>query len=128
MLDANAWPATEIHPTSIIDPSAELGSDVVIGPYSVIGPNVVIGDGTRLGPHVLIERETVIGPGSQIHKGAVLGSGPQDLKYRSEPAQLVVGARTVVREFATLNRGTAARGRTEVGSDCLLMAYSHVAH
>ncbi len=128
MLEAKAWPATEIHPTSIIDPSAEIGSDVVIGPYSVIGPNVVIGDGTRLGPHVLIERDTVIGPGCVIHKGAVLGSDPQDLKYRGESTQLVIGARTVVREFATLNRGTAARGRTEVGSDCLLMAYCHVAH
>ncbi|HEX7050076.1 MAG TPA: acyl-ACP--UDP-N-acetylglucosamine O-acyltransferase [Longimicrobiales bacterium] len=128
MLDANVFPLSDVHPTAVIDPGAELGSDVVVGPYAVIGPNVSVGDGTRIGPHALIERDTIIGAGCQIHKGAVLGTDPQDLKYRGEETLLVIGERTVIREFATLNRGTAAHGRTEVGDDCLIMAYAHVAH
>jgi UDP-N-acetylglucosamine acyltransferase len=81
-----------------------------------------------VGPHVLIDRDTVIGAGCVLYNGAVLGSDPQDLKYQGEPTKLFVGDRTVVREYATLNRGTTAVGHTSIGSDCLLMAYSHVAH
>ena len=117
-----------IHPTAIVDPSAELADGVAVGPYSIIGPQVTIGRDTKVGPHVLIERDTAIGSECSIHKGAVLGSDPQDLKYEGEPTTLTVGDRTVIREYATLNRGTAARGVTRVGSDCLLMAYTHVAH
>jgi len=118
----------EIHGTAVVDASAELGPDVVVGPYCVIGPNVVLAESVRLGAHVVIERDTGIGAGCVIHSGAVLGGDPQDLKYRGEPTRLVVGPRTVVRECVTLNRGTSARGTTEIGSDCLLMAYAHVAH
>jgi len=118
----------EIHPTAIVDESVELGDGVSIGPYSIVGPGVSIGPGTRLGPHVLIEKDTTIGADCIIHKGAVLGTDPQDLKYGGEPTRLIVGDRTVIREYATLNRGTTALGYTEVGSDCLLMAYTHVAH
>jgi UDP-N-acetylglucosamine acyltransferase len=128
MLNARAYPMADVHPTAVIDPSAELGADVVVGPYTVIGPNVVIGDRTQIGPHVLIERDTVIGSDCRIHKGAVLGTDPQDLKYQGEETKLIIGDRTVVREYATLNRGTAALGRTQIGDDCLLMAYVHVAH
>lgn len=122
------WPLSDIHPTAVVDASAELGADVVVGPYTVIGPDVVIGNGTRLGPHVFIERDTTIGAECHIHNGAVLGSSPQDLKYGGERTHVVIGNRTVVREFATVNRGTEARGQTEIGSDCLIMAYAHVAH
>ena len=101
---------------------------VAVGPYSIIGPGVSVGRGTVLGPHVLLERDTTVGEQCQIAKGAVLGSDPQDLKYEGEPSQLIVGDRTVVREYATLNRGTRASGKTTVGSDCLIMAYAHVAH
>lgn len=128
MLNVDIETPAGIHPTALIDPSAELGAGVSVGPYSIIGPNVVVGDGTVIGPHVLIERDTVLGSECVIHKGAVLGTDPQDLKFEGEETQLIVGDRTVIREFATLNRGTAAHGRTEVGSDCLLMAYVHVAH
>src|SRR5690554_1009096 len=128
MLNAKVYPLAEVHPTAVVDPSVELGADVVVGPYTVIGPNVVIGNGTRIGPHVLIERDTVIGADCQIHKGAVLGTDPQDLKFEGGETQLIIGDRTVVREYARLNRGTAAHGRTEIGNDCLLMAYVHVAH
>jgi UDP-N-acetylglucosamine acyltransferase len=117
-----------IHPTAIIDSGAELEEGVIVGPWAIVGPGVRVGKGTHVGPRVLIERDTSIGHDCQIANGAVLGTDPQDLKYQGEATVLEVGARTVIREFATLNRGTRASGRTIVGSDCLLMAYSHVAH
>ena len=117
-----------IHPTAIVDEGAEIADGVAIGAYSIVGPGVAVGANTRIGPHVLIERDTTVGSDCVIHKGAVLGTDPQDLKYAGEPTRLVVGDRTVIREYATLNRGTSALGYTAVGSDCLLMAYTHVAH
>jgi UDP-N-acetylglucosamine acyltransferase len=125
---SNVIQPSAIHPTAVIDEQAEIGADVDIGPYAVIGPGVVIGAVTRIGPHVVVERDTSIGRECRVHPGAVLGGDPQDLKYTGESARLIVGDRTVVRECATLNRGTSARGRTEIGSDCLIMAYAHVAH
>ncbi len=119
---------TQIHPTAIVDPNAELGQGVVIGPWSIIGPGVQVKDGTRIDSQVLIEKDTIVGAGCHLHKGAVLGTDPQDLKYRGEKAVLMVGDRTVIREYATLNRGTQSSGKTVVGDDCLLMAYSHIAH
>jgi UDP-N-acetylglucosamine acyltransferase len=118
----------QIHASAIIDDTAELAAGVTVSPYAVIGPNVIIGTGTFVGPHVVIERDTVIGADCRLHAGAALGGDPQDLKYAGEASRLVVGDRTVVREFATLNRGSAARGSTDIGSDCLIMAYAHVAH
>ncbi len=117
-----------VHPTAIVAAGAELGTDVRVGPYAIVGPGVRVGAGTEVGPHALIERDTSVGENCRIAQGAVLGTDPQDLKYQGERSRLVVGDRTVVREYATLNRGTAATGRTVVGSDCLLMAYTHVAH
>lgn len=121
-------PSGEIHSTAIIEPSAGIAPDVSIGAYAVIGPRVLIGAGARIGPHVVIHRDTTVGEQCYIHQGVSLGNDPQDLKYGGEQSELVIGARTVVREFCTINRGTAASRRTEVGSDCLIMAYSHVAH
>ena len=120
--------AVQLHPTAIVDESAELAEGVIIGPFTVIGPGVSIGVGSRIGPHVFIERDTTVGAERVLHKGAVLGTDPQDLKYHGEPTKLHLGNRTVVREYATLNRGTTALGHTTIGDDCLLMAYSHVAH
>ena len=117
-----------IHPSAIVDQGAELGEGVEIGPFSIIGPRVRIGDGTRIASHVLIAQDTVLGVDCHVHQGAVLGTDAQDMKYRGEETDLVVGDRTVIREYATLNRGTRARHRTVVGDDCFLMAYSHVAH
>jgi UDP-N-acetylglucosamine acyltransferase len=117
-----------VHPTALVDPSAELGEGVSVGAFSIIGPNVTVGDRTRIGPHALVERDTRIGADCVIHNGAVLGTDPQDLKYAGEPTELRIGDRTVIREYATLNRGTTALGYTAVGNDCLLMAYTHVAH
>ncbi len=118
----------DIHPQAIVHPSADLDSGVSVGPWSMIGPGVRIGARTEIGPSALIERDTTIGVECAIHKGAVLGTDPQDLKYRGEATRLEVGDRTVIREYATLNRGTAASGITRVGAGCLLMAYTHVAH
>ncbi|MEX0980035.1 MAG: acyl-ACP--UDP-N-acetylglucosamine O-acyltransferase [Gemmatimonadota bacterium] len=117
-----------IHPSAIIDPSAAVEDGVMVGPWTIIGPNVRIGAGTIIGPGVLIERDTILGMDCRVHKGAILGSDPQDLKYAGESTLLTIGDRTVIREYATLNRGTEESGTTEVGNDCLLMAYTHVAH
>jgi len=128
LVGADKEQETEIHPTAIVDPDAEIGEGVVIGPWSIIGPGVKIGDGTVIRSHVLIEKNTSIGADCILHQGAVLGTDPQDLKFRGEETFLEVGDRTVVREYATVNRGTADLVKTVVGDDCLLMAYSHVAH
>lgn len=120
--------AAVIHPTAIVDAGAEVGAGVEIGPYAIIGPEVTIGAGTVIGPQAYIERKTTIGEDCRISKGAVLGTDPQDLKFQGEDTWLHVGDRTMIREFATLNRGTAALRKTVVGSDCVLMAYTHVAH
>ena len=127
-LDTGKAIETQIHPSAIIDPGAELGQGVIVGPWSMIGPGVTIGDGTQIGTHVLVEKDTTIGADCHLHQGAVLGTDPQDLKYRGEETILTVGDRTVIREYATLNRGTADLTRTVVGDDCLLMAYCHIAH
>jgi UDP-N-acetylglucosamine acyltransferase len=119
---------TLVHETAIVHDDAELGQGVRVGPWAMVGPDVRVGDGTEIGPRVLIERDTTLGMDCSIGNGAVLGTDPQDLKYKGEHSVLEVGDRTVIREFATLNRGTAWSGRTVVGTDCLLMAYSHVAH
>lgn len=117
-----------VHATAIVDRNAELGAGVVVGPYAIIGPGVTVGDGTHIGPHVLVERNTHVGRDCRISQGAVLGTDPQDLKFKGEDTVLLVGDRTAIREYATLNRGTDASGKTVVGTDCLLMAYTHVAH
>ena len=117
-----------IHPTAIVDKSSELASDVEVGPYTVIGPDVKIGSGTVVGPHVYIYKNTTIGSDCIIWKSVSMGTNSQDLKYHGQSTYLEIGDRTTIREFATLNRATTENGATRVGSDCLLMAYTHVAH
>jgi len=109
-------------------PGGDAVGETVIGPYAVIGPDVKIGAGVKIGPHAVIEGRTTLADGVQVGPCAVLGTAPQDLKYAGEPTELIIGERTVVREFANISRGTAATGRTVVGSDCLIMAYAHIAH
>ncbi|HXI21026.1 MAG TPA: acyl-ACP--UDP-N-acetylglucosamine O-acyltransferase [Gemmatimonadales bacterium] len=117
-----------IHPTAAVDAEASLGAGVEIGPYAVVGPGVEIGDGCRLGPHVVLERDVRLGPGVEIGAGAVLGGAPQDVKYHGEPGVVEIGAGTVIRELSTVNRGSAATGRTVIGARCFLMTYVHVGH
>lgn len=120
--------ATGVHPASFVDERAQLGVGVEIGPGAVIGPHVKIGDGTTVGSHALVTGWTTVGRQCRLHHGAVIGSPPQDLKYGGEPSYLVVGDRTVVREYVTANLASEPGSTTRIGSDCLLMAYSHVAH
>ena len=118
-----------IHPTAVIDPSAEIGAGVSIGPYSVIGPDVVIGDESWLGPHVVINGPTSIGRENKIFQFASVGEIPQDLKFEGEDTRLEIGDRNTIREFVTINRGTGVGGGvTRIGNDNLLMAYIHIAH
>ncbi|MDY7578702.1 acyl-ACP--UDP-N-acetylglucosamine O-acyltransferase [Herbaspirillum sp. RTI4] len=118
-----------IHPTAVIDPAAQLDSTVEVGAYSVIGPHVSIGAGSRIGPHVVIEGRTTIGSDNTIFQFGSIGAVPQDKKYAGEPTGLEIGDRNTIREFVTLNLGTAQdAGVTRIGSDNLLMAYVHVAH
>ncbi len=118
-----------IDPRAIVSPKAELAADVTVGPYTVIGDGVVIGAGTWIGPHAVVNGPTSIGEGNRIFQFASIGDAPQDLKYKGEPTKLVIGDRNVFREFTTMNRGTVGGGGiTTIGSDCLFMAYTHVAH
>jgi UDP-N-acetylglucosamine acyltransferase len=118
-----------IDPRAIVSPQAVVEPDVEIGPYTIIGADVVIARGTRIGPHAVINGPTRIGRDNRIHQFASIGDAPQDKKYRGEPTSLEIGERNVFREFVTVNRGTTHdRGVTQIGSDNLFMAYSHVAH
>ncbi len=122
-------PMSNIHPTAIIDPEAVLGEGVEIGPYSIVGPHVRVGDGTKIGSHCVLDGYTTIGRECQLFTGAVIGSIPQDLKYEGERSELIIGDRNRFREYVTVNPGTkGGGGKTVIGSDCLLMAYAHVAH
>lgn len=111
-----------------VDPKAELGRDVVVEPFAYIAGNVKIGEGCWIGPHAVILEGAELGYGCRVFPSAVVGAIPQDLKFKGEKTRAIVGARTTIREAATVNRGTASRGETRVGADCLIMAYSHVAH
>lgn len=117
-----------IHPTALIDADVSLGEHVEVGPYTIIGPRVHIGAHTVIGPHALIESDTTIGCNCHIFNGVSMGTVPQDLKFSGEYTTLIVGDNTTIREFCTLNRGTTDKMKTTVGSNCLLMAYVHVAH
>jgi UDP-N-acetylglucosamine acyltransferase len=118
-----------IHPSAVIDPSAEIGAGVSIGPFSVIGPGVRIGEGTAIGPHVSILEHTTVGAGCEVHAGAVLGDTPQDQAFRSGTETYArIGDRCRIREGVTIHRGTSPGSATVVGDDCFLMAFSHLAH
>jgi UDP-N-acetylglucosamine acyltransferase len=120
---------TTVHPTAIVAPEAELDSGVSVGPYAVIGPRVRIGGGTCVGAHTVVEGHTSIGRENQIFHHASVGTIPQDLKYRGEDSELVIGDRNIIREFTTLNPGTAGGGMvTRMGDQNLLMNYSHIGH
>jgi UDP-N-acetylglucosamine acyltransferase len=111
-----------------ISPNAKIGANVIIGDFTVIKDDVEIGNNVEIGSNVIIDNGARISDNVKLHHGAVISTIPQDLKFNGEVTTLEIGENTVVREYATLNRGTAASGKTVVGKDCLLMAYSHVAH
>ncbi len=115
-------------PLAYVHPDAKIAPTVVIEPCVTIDKNVVIGEGTRIGSNVTILEGTRIGKNCVIFPGAVIGAVPQDLKYAGEDSTVEIGDNTTIREYVTINRGTAARMKTTVGNNCLIMAYCHVAH
>ena len=118
-----------IHKTAIIDPKAKISSNVVIGAYSVIGPNVEIDENTIIYPHVSISGHTKIGKRNKIYPFASIGNDPQDLKYKGEETKLIIGDQNLIREYVSINPGTVGGvSETKIGSNCLLMVSSHVAH
>ncbi len=115
-------------PLAYVHPAAKIASNVVIDPFVTIDQNVVIGEGTRIGSNVTILEGARIGKNCTIHSGAVISGVPQDLKFVGEDSVAIIGDNTTIRECVTINRGTASKGKTVVGSNCLIMAYCHVAH
>ncbi len=118
-----------IHPSAIIDPGAEIGKDVSVGPFAYIGPKVIIGDGCVIGAHAVIESHVRMGRGNRISSFASVGAPPQDLKFRGEDTWVDMGDNNIIREFATVNRGTPGEGGgTRLGDNNMVMAYCHIAH
>lgn len=120
--------STQIHPTAIIHPGAQLGQNVKIGPYCVIGSAVTIGDGTQIFSHVVVDGYTFIGADCELHPFSRIGGQTQDLKFKGGQPGVKVGERTVIREYVTINAATNDGEFTTVGSNCLIMAYCHIAH
>lgn len=120
---------TKIHPTAAVEPGAELADGVEVGPGAVIAGTAVLGPGCVIGAHAQVGPHTVLGKNNRLYHGAVVGSDPQDLKFTGEVTTLTVGDNNVFREYCTMNRGTGnGGGSTTIGSNCLFMVYSHVAH
>ena len=119
----------KIHASAIVDSNAQLAEDVVIGPYAVIGAHVTMGAGCTVGSHSVVEGHTTLGKENRIGHFAAIGGEPQDMKYRGEPTQLIIGDRNTIREFTTIHTGTSQdKGITRIGNDNWIMAYVHIAH
>ncbi len=120
---------TKVHPTAVVEDGAQLGNNVRIGPYCLVGPHTELGDGVELHGHVVVGGRTRIGPDCTLYPFTSIGLPPQDLKYRGEPSELIIGSGNVIREHVTMNPGTEGGGMvTRVGDNCLFMGGSHVAH
>ena len=124
----SAGTTTMIHPTALIAPDAKIGDNVEIGAFAVVGEGCEIGDGCVIGTRATLERNVKLAPRVKLGVGAVLGSDPQDLKFKGESTWVEVGEGTVVREYATINRGTSHSHKTSVGRNCFIMSYVHLAH
>ena len=118
-----------VHPSALVDPAARLARGVTIGPYSIVGPEVQIGEGSWIGAHVVLDGRTRIGRNNRIFHFASIGGPPQDKKYGGEPSTVEIGDGNTIREYVTINRGTALdAGATRIGDDNWIMAYVHFAH
>ncbi len=120
--------SAQVSPLAYVDPSAQLGANVTVEPFAYIGPDVTVGDGTWVGPHATLLGHTRVGRECKLFPGCVVGADSQDLKYKGEPTRVEIGDRTSIRECVTVHRATTDRMVTRVGSDCLIMAYVHIAH
>jgi len=120
---------TQVHSTAIVDPKAELASDVTVGPYSVVGPRVKLAAGVKLHSHVVLDGKTSVGERTEIYPFASIGQPPQDLKFRGEDSELIVGSDNTIREYVTMNSGTEGGGLvTKVGNGCAFLTGAHVGH
>ena len=120
--------STTIHPTALIDSSAELGVGITIGPYAIIDPRVSVGDRCRLAPRVTLQRNVRLAEDVSVGDGSILGGDPQDLKFGGEETWVEIGPQTIIREYSTINRATSATFKTTVGARCFIMTYVHLAH
>lgn len=120
--------STNVHPSAIISRDAELGSAVRVGPFAIIGDGCVIGNGCAIGAHAVLERNVRLAPNVRIGVGSVVGGDPQDLKFKGEETAVEIGEDSIVREYSTINRGTAESMKTTVGRSCFIMSYVHLAH
>ncbi|KTC84906.1 acyl-ACP--UDP-N-acetylglucosamine O-acyltransferase [Legionella brunensis] len=124
-----SMPQNQVHPSALISRHAKIGKNVEIGAFAIIGDHVIIGEETKIGPHTIIESWTTIGKRNQIYAGAIIGNAPQDLKYKGEQSSLLIGDDNIIREYATISRGTMLGGGiTCIGNHNLIMSYVHVAH
>jgi UDP-N-acetylglucosamine acyltransferase len=119
---------SRIHPTALVDSSAEIGEGVEIGAQAIVGEGCTIGDGSVLSARAVLERNVLLGCGVKVGVGTVLGGEPQDLKYKGEHTTVEIGDGTTIREYTTINRGTTQSFKTTVGKGCFLMSYVHLAH
>ena len=117
-----------ISPLAHVDPQAHIGANVEVAPFAFIGANVTVGAGAWIGPHATVLGDTTIGEECKLFPGCVIGADSQDLKYKGEPTTVEIGARTSIRECVTIHKATTDKMVTRVGSDCLIMAYVHIAH
>ncbi len=120
--------STNIHPTALISPRAELGADVTIGPFAIVGDHVTVGDRCVIEARATLERNVRLGAGVTVGSGTILGGEPQDLKFKGEDTWVEIGDGTRIREYSTINRGTSQSWKTTVGKGCFLMSYVHLAH
>ena len=117
-----------IHPTALVSPDARIGAGVTIGAFAIVGENCTIGDGSVVAARATLERHVTLGQQVKVGSGSILGGDPQDLKFKGEPTVVEIGDNTTIREYATINRGTAQSFKTTVGKNCLIMSYVHLAH
>lgn len=117
-----------ISPLAHVDPQAHIGANVEVAPFAFIGPNVTVGASAWIGPHATVLGDTTVGEECKLFPGCVIGADSQDLKYKGEPTTVEIGARTSIRECVTIHKATTDKMVTRVGSDCLIMAYVHIAH
>jgi UDP-N-acetylglucosamine acyltransferase len=118
-----------IHPTAVVHPEVKIPDSCTIGPFCTVGAGVEMGEHCELVSHLVLEGPTRLGSHNKIYPFSAIGIGPQDLSYRGEPTRLEIGDRNMIREYVTIHRGTVKGGQlTKIGSDCLIMAYAHIAH
>ncbi|MDI6731931.1 MAG: acyl-ACP--UDP-N-acetylglucosamine O-acyltransferase [Candidatus Margulisbacteria bacterium] len=118
----------KVHPAAMVHSSAKLGKNVEIGPYSIIGPEVSIDDGTKIGAHCQLSRWISMGKDNLVHQGVSIGAAPQDLRYKGEKGQIVIGDRNVIREFTTIHLPSGEGKQTVIGSDNFIMVHAHIPH